>query len=58
MSINQILERAHLIEQIVQDKYLDEDTDAVDLAFDELWIDASRSDNQIAQVVAMRINQS
>lgn len=48
--------RARIIEQIVQDDYCDEDTDAADLAFDELWQDDSRSDKEIAVAVAMRIS--
>lgn len=47
--------RAGIIEQIVQDDYADEDTDAADVALDELWKDDSRSDAVIAHVVAMRI---
>jgi hypothetical protein len=49
--------RAGVIEQIVQDDYCDEDTDAADLALDELIRNDSRSDAVIAHIVAMRIQQ-
>lgn len=47
--------RASIIEHIVQDDYFDEDTDAADLALDELIQNDSRSDKDIAHAVAMRI---
>jgi hypothetical protein len=50
--------RALVIEHIVQDDYCDEDTDAADLALDELIHDDSRSDATIAHVVAMKIEQA
>lgn len=50
-------ERARLIEEIVRNEYLDEDTDAADLALDELARDDTRTDNEIAKVVSMRIAQ-
>lgn len=50
-------ERARTIERIVQQDYLDEDTDAADIALDEIISDGSRSDAVIAQVVAQRIAQ-
>ena len=48
--------RAGVIEHIVQEDYCDENTDAVDLALDELCRDDSRSDSTIAHAVAMRIS--
>jgi hypothetical protein len=50
-------ERSAIIEKIVQSQYCDEDTDAADLAFDELVLNPSRTDKQIALVVAQRILQ-
>jgi hypothetical protein len=55
-SIQEKCDRANKIEQIVQDSYCDEDTDAADLALDELMTDDSRSDADIAHAVAMRIS--
>lgn len=48
-------DRALLIEKIVCEEYCDEDTDAADLALDELHRDANRSDKSIARVVSQRI---
>ena len=49
--------RAKLIEDIVCKLYCDKDTDAADLALDELNADSTRSDEEIAHTVAMRILQ-
>lgn len=47
--------RARLIEHIVQEDYFDEETDAADIALDELQHDDTRNDQAIAHAVAMRI---
>jgi hypothetical protein len=52
-----IFKRAKVIEKIVCEQYCDEDTDAADLALDELRKDASRSDAEIARHVAQLIMQ-
>lgn len=52
-----IYQRAKAIEKIVCEEYCDEDTDAADLALDELRRDASRSDAEIARHVAQLIMQ-
>ena len=49
--------RAEAIEQIVCKEYCDKDTDAADLALDELASDPDRSDAVIAAAVAQRILQ-
>lgn len=56
-TIEEKIRRARIIEQIVQDDYLDEDTDAEDLALGELMDNENRSDKEIALIVAMKINQ-
>jgi len=56
--MSQILfDRAECIEQIVCEQYCDEDTDAADLAYDELRSDPSRTNEEIARVVAQCILQ-
>lgn len=50
-------DRAKQIERIVCEQYCDEDTDAADLAADEIQRDGSRSDGEIARAVAQRILQ-
>jgi hypothetical protein len=50
-------QRASAIEGLVRGHYCDEDTDAVDLALDELRQNPNRTDMEIAQAVAQRILQ-
>jgi hypothetical protein len=50
-------QRAATIEAIVCRDYLDQDTDAADIALDEIKRDPDRSDDTIAYVVAMRVVQ-
>lgn len=52
-----VYQRASTIEKIVCRDYCDEDTDAADLALDELRKNPARSDKEIARVVAQRILQ-
>ena len=54
-TIQEKCQRANTIEQIVQDQYADEDTDAADLALDEILTNENRTDKEIAAAVAMRI---
>lgn len=49
--------RAGAIEKIVCEQYCDKDTDAADLALDELMFNPTRSDFEIARAVAQRILQ-
>jgi hypothetical protein len=49
--------RASYIEILVCKRYCDDDTDAADLALDEIRINPNRSDELIAHVVAQRILQ-
>ena len=55
MTQGNLRDRALTIEKIVCEKYCDEDTDAADLALDELHRDSNRTDKDIAYQVAMRI---
>ena len=48
-------DRAIKIEQIVCDKYCDPETDAADVALDELHQNSNRTNDEIAYTVAMRI---
>lgn len=50
--------RARVIEMIVQRDFLTPDTDAADLALDELIINRERSDKELARLVAQRIAQA
>jgi hypothetical protein len=51
-------QRAAAIEAIVCRDYLDADTDAADIALEEIQRNPDRSDDTIAHVVAMRVVQS
>ncbi len=53
-----LYDRAKKIEKIVCRDYCDEDTDAADLAAGEIARDGSRTDDEIARVVAQRILQA
>jgi hypothetical protein len=56
--VNLVYQRASLIEGLVRGHYCEEDTDAADLALDELRQNPKRTDMQIALVVAQRILQA
>ena len=49
-------DRAFKIEKMVCEKYFDEETDAADIALDELHKNSNRTDDDIAYQVAMRIS--
>jgi len=51
-------DRARQIEKIVQRDYLDADTDAADLACEELRKDPRQSNETVARIVAQLIEQS
>lgn len=55
--MHRLQERARTVEALVRLHYCDSDTDAEDLAFAELRRDPSRTNDEVAKIVAMKILQ-